>query len=69
MYMLGQDQLGTKVEVSDSGREYKVYLGLRADDLEPPEFASQRGSTLHLWRSTDAYTTVTAHRNPDGTYR
>lgn len=32
------------------------------------EFKGQPGTTLHLWSSDDAWTTFTAHRNPDDTY-
>lgn len=43
---------GFTTEVSDSGREYKVYGGLKAvDGIEPPEFAGRTGATLHLWSS------------------
>ncbi|KAG2495591.1 hypothetical protein HYH03_006191 [Edaphochlamys debaryana] len=56
------------VEVDDSGREYKVYGGLRGD-IEPKEFEGRKGTSLHLWTSnTDAFTSFTAHSNPDGTY-
>jgi hypothetical protein len=34
------------------------------------EFKKNPGATLHLWTTDkDAWTTVTAHSNPDGTYR
>jgi 2-polyprenyl-6-methoxyphenol hydroxylase-like FAD-dependent oxidoreductase len=110
------------VVVTDSGREYKTYTGLRGD-IEPegvracvcvcgwvgrcqahqtragralrslravhaararpdnlgplplplartPEFKQNPGATLHLWTTdADAWTTLTAHSNPDGTYR
>ncbi|KAL6759374.1 monooxygenase [Haematococcus lacustris] len=62
-----QDELGLTVDISDSGREYKVYGGLRAE-LEPPEFAGRKGTSLHLYTSDDSFTTFTAHSNPDGTY-
>jgi len=62
-----QAAAGTGVEVSDSGREYKVYMGLRGE-IEPPEFAGKTGSTLHLYTTNDPFTTVTAHSNPDGSY-
>lgn len=36
----------------------------------PSEFKVNPGATLHLWTTnTDAWTTLTAHSNPDGTYR
>lgn len=57
-----------KVDVSDSGREYKVYLNLQGD-IEPPEFANKPGATLHLWTAKDdPFMSFTAHRNPDGSY-
>ncbi|KAF5842142.1 hypothetical protein DUNSADRAFT_9101 [Dunaliella salina] len=62
-----QEQDGWTAEISDSGREYKVYQGLRAD-LEPPEFKGKTGATLHLYTTNDSFTTVTAHRNPDNSY-
>jgi len=62
-----QEQDGWTAEVSDSGREYKVYQGLHAD-LEPPEFKGKKGATLHLYTTNDSFTTVTAHRNPDDSY-
>ncbi|GIL95578.1 hypothetical protein Vretimale_1533 [Volvox reticuliferus] len=55
------------VEVDDSGREYKVYMGLRGD-IEPPEFKGKTGASLHLYTSDDPFTSFTAHSNPDGTY-
>lgn len=56
------------VVVTDSGREYKTYRGLQGD-IEPEEFKVNPGATLHLWTTnTDAWTTLTAHSNPDGTY-
>ncbi|MEW5313392.1 MAG: hypothetical protein WDW38_004963 [Sanguina aurantia] len=58
---------GFRVQISDSGREYKVYRSLRAD-IEPPEFKGKPGSTLHLYTTKDPFTTVTAHSNPDGSY-
>ena len=36
--------------------------------IEPPEFASNPGATLHLWASGDAWTSFTAHSDPDHTY-
>jgi hypothetical protein len=45
----------------------QVYQNLRGD-IEPPEFAGEEGSTLHIFSSSDPFTTVTAHRNPDGSY-
>lgn len=34
------------------------------------EFKKNPGATLHLWTTDkDAWTTLTAHSNPDGTYR
>jgi hypothetical protein len=36
--------------------------------IEPPEFASSTGATLHLWSSDDAWTSFTAHSDPDGAY-
>lgn len=34
------------------------------------EFKLNPGATLHLWTTdADAWTTLTAHSNPDGTYR
>jgi len=57
-----------KVDISDSGREYKVYLNLPGD-IEPEEFRGKDGSTLHLWTATnDPFMSFTAHRNPDDTY-
>uniref|UniRef100_A0A383WAT6 FAD-binding domain-containing protein n=1 Tax=Tetradesmus obliquus TaxID=3088 RepID=A0A383WAT6_TETOB len=56
-----------QVTIDDSGREYKVYGGVRGD-IEPEEFKKDPGATLHLWSSDDPWTTVTAHSNPDGTY-
>ncbi|KAG1675257.1 hypothetical protein FOA52_016288 [Chlamydomonas sp. UWO 241] len=59
---------GFTVDVSDSGREYKVYLNLTGD-IEPKEFKSNPGATLHLWSAKDdAFMSFTAHRNPDNTY-
>lgn len=56
-----------RVVVSDSGREYKTYTGVRGD-IEPDEFKVDPGATLHLYTSDDPWTTFTAHSNPDGTY-
>ncbi len=53
--------------MSDSGREYKVFSGL-AGDLEPAAFKGKSGASLHLFTSDDPYTSVTAHRDADGTY-
>lgn len=59
---------GFTVDVSDSGREYKVYMNLQGD-IEPPEFKGNPGATLHLWSAlNDPFMSFTAHRNPDGTY-
>lgn len=55
------------VFISDSGREYKTYTGVRGD-IEPDEFKVNPGATLHLYTSDDPWTTFTAHNNPDGTY-
>ncbi|GLC46748.1 hypothetical protein PLESTF_000431900 [Pleodorina starrii] len=55
------------VEIDDSGREYKVYMGLKGD-IEPPEFQGKTGASLHLYTSDDPFTSFTAHSNPDGTY-
>lgn len=32
------------------------------------EFQGSPGATLHLWTTEDAWTTVTAHNDPDGSY-
>ncbi|KXZ44087.1 hypothetical protein GPECTOR_74g701 [Gonium pectorale] len=55
------------VDVDDSGREYKVYMGLRGN-IEPKEFQGKTGASLHLYSSDDPFTSFTAHSNPDGTY-
>jgi hypothetical protein len=39
-------------------------------NLSVAEFKQNPGATLHLWTTDkDAWTTLTAHSNPDGTYR
>ncbi|GAX76027.1 hypothetical protein CEUSTIGMA_g3470.t1 [Chlamydomonas eustigma] len=59
---------GYKVDISDSGREYKVYMNL-VGNIEPPEFKDNAGATLHLWSAKDdPFMSFTAHRNPDDTY-
>eukprot|EP00878_Enallax_costatus_P016055 GHUV01016834.1.p1 GENE.GHUV01016834.1~~GHUV01016834.1.p1 ORF type:complete len:473 (+),score=145.50 GHUV01016834.1:831-2249(+) len=64
---LQQHYSDMSVVISDSGREYKTYSGVRGD-IEPPEFKVNPGATLHLYTSDDPWTTFTAHNNPDGTY-
>ena len=64
---LQQHYSDMNVVISDSGREYKTYSGVRGD-IEPPEFKVNPGATLHLYTSDDPWTTFTAHNNPDGTY-
>lgn len=54
-----------------------IHSSRLADDvccMCPPspesEFKVDPGATLHLWTTDkDAWTTLTAHSNPDGTYR
>lgn len=48
-------------------REYVTYTDL-AGDIEPPEFAGQEGTSLHIYSSGDPFTSFTAHRNPDSRY-
>ena len=55
------------VKAEDSGRQYKTFKNLEAD-LEPPEFKHKPGRTIHLWLGNSALTSVSAHRNPDGSY-
>eukprot|EP00877_Chromochloris_zofingiensis_P014865 jgi/Chrzof1/9632/Cz04g10110.t1 len=64
---LEAEQTDMQVEITDSGREYKTYRGLTGN-IEPPEFQGSPGATLHLWTTEDAWTTVTAHNDPDGSY-
>lgn len=61
---------GFEVEVSDSGREYKIYMNLSIKgNIEPPEFINEPGCTLHLWSAKDdPFMSFTTHRNPDETY-
>ncbi|KAG2449076.1 hypothetical protein HYH02_005825 [Chlamydomonas schloesseri] len=63
----GREGQPYNVDVDDSGREYKVYMGLKGD-IEPPEFEGKTGASLHLYTSDDPFTSFTAHSNPDGTY-
>ncbi|EFJ43553.1 flagellar-specific protein Ssa14 [Volvox carteri f. nagariensis] len=78
--LVGADGVGSQVrsalsshwsdfslEIDDSGREYKVYMGLKGD-IEPEEFKGRTGASLHLYTSDDPFTSFTAHSNPDGTY-
>ena len=55
------------VRLQDSGRQYKTFKGLEAD-LEPPEYKGKPGRTIHLWLGNIPLTSLSAHRNPDGSY-
>lgn len=55
-------------KVQDSGRQYKTFKGVRAPDLEPPQYANRDGRTIHLWLGDKTLTSVSCHRNPDMTY-
>ena len=56
------------VKTEDSGRQYKTFRGLQAPDLEPPQYRDQAGRTIHLWLGSSTLTSVSCHRNPDGSY-
>ena len=51
----------------DSGRQYKTFRGLSAD-LEPKEYEGKPGRSLHLFLGNNSLTSLSAHRNADGTY-
>lgn len=51
----------------DSGRQYKTFRGLEAD-LEPKEYEGKPGRSLHLFLGNNSLTSLSAHRNTDGTY-
>lgn len=56
------------VTAQDSGRQYKTFRGLQAPDLEPAEYRDTPGRTIHLWLGSSTLTSVSCHRNPDGSY-
>ena len=55
------------VTSQDSGRQYKTFRGLQAD-LEPPEYQGRPGRSLHLFLGSNSLTSLSAHRNADGSY-
>ena len=58
---------GCAVTSQDSGRQYKTFRGLAAE-LEPPEYEGKPGRSLHLFLGNNSLTSLSAHRNDDGTY-
>ena len=56
------------VSIEDSGREYKTFRDLHAEDLEPPQFSGRPGRTIHLFLGRNSLTSVSARRNKDGSY-
>lgn len=54
--------------VEDSGREYKTFRGLKAADLEPPEFKGKKGRSIHLFLGNNSLTSLSCRKNEDGTY-
>ena len=54
--------------VEDSGREFKTFRGLIADDLEPSQFKGQKGRSIHLFLGNNSLTSLSCRRNKDGTY-
>ncbi|KAK9819578.1 hypothetical protein WJX81_004976 [Elliptochloris bilobata] len=58
-----------QVSEEDSGREYKTWKCLPAPPgLEPEQFRGKPGRTLHLFLGNNTLSSVSAHRNVDGTY-
>ncbi|KAK9812176.1 hypothetical protein WJX73_002086 [Symbiochloris irregularis] len=66
--LLSSKAPGFSFKVQDSGRQYKTFRDVRAPDLEPPQYATRDGRTIHLWLGNNTLTSVSCHRNPDKTY-